>query len=414
VIKPYYGVAAAALLLGLFPVFFLPMLQLILLVALVGVVVSLRSFDRAIWAQCFSWRYVVLAQFYIYFFLNAAFYPVWDGARDHARAIALESWFLGLIGLFVLVLWLHIQKVSNIKKALMLWLPAGLTFGFLVATIIYVSGSQGPRVELFATSALGPPFWFLILTMAGFSWFSEMGFWHRVWRLCLLLMAGVMAIYGGARLVMLAWILCAMALAVWLYIQAEPKHRPRILLGICMGMIVCIGGVLFADFLAGGRLTNRMALLFQVELNYESISAQFLRLKIWTGAMSVIAEHPVWGVGKVNERIALRQEMEWDRWLRAHQTYLSYLIAGGLPALISGVLMQSPVMTFVSAANRSALFPAFLGLGVVVTMNCLTDSIFQSGVAVQTFMAMLLFFLRASDVDQPILAPQKQVSPAIK
>ncbi len=30
------------------------------------------------------------------------------------------------------------------------------------------------------------------------------------------------------------------------------------------------------------------------------------------------------------------QEMEWDRWLRAHQTYLSYLIAGGIPALISG------------------------------------------------------------------------------
>lgn len=205
-----------------------------------------------------------------------------------------------------------------------------------------------------------------------------------------------------------------MALAVWLYIQAEPKHRPRILLGICMGMIVCIGGVLFADFLAGGRLTNRMALLFQVELNYESISAQFLRLKIWAGAVSVIAEHPLLGVGKANERIVLRQEMEWDRWLRAHQTYLSYLIAGGIPALISGLLMQSPVLTFANAANRSALFPAFLGLGVVVTMNCLTDSIFQSGVAVQTFMAILLFFLRASDADQPILAPQKQVSPAIK
>lgn len=378
------------------------MLQFIILIALVGVLASFRSFDRTMWAHCFNWRYIALAQFYIYFFLNAALYPVWDGVREHTRAIAFESWFLGLIGLFVLVLWLQVQKVSNIKRALILWLPVGLTLGFLVATIIYVSGSQGPRVELFATSALGPPFWFLILTMVGFSWFSAMGFWHRVWRLCLLLMAGVMAIYGGARLVMLAWIFCAMALAVWLYVQAEPKHRPRILLGICMSMIVCIGGVLFADFLAEARLTNRMALLFQVELNYESISAQFLRLKIWAGAVSVIADYPLWGVGKVNERIVLRQEMEWDRWLRAHQTYLSYLIAGGIPALISGLLMQSPVLTFVSAANRSALFPAFLGLGVVVTMNCLTDSIFQSAVAVQMFMATTLIFLRASDADQPL------------
>ena len=69
-------------------------------------------------------------------------------------------------------------------------------------------------------------------------------------------------------------------------------------------------------------------------------------------------------------------------------------------------------LAFLGRARRSTLFPAFLGLGVVVTMNCLTDSIFQSAVNVQVFMVATLVFLRASDADQPTLAPQKQVSSA--
>ena len=87
------------------------MLQFIILIALVGVLASCRSFDRTMWAHCFNWRYIALAQFYIYFFLNAALYPVWDGVREHARAIALESWFLGLIGLFVL----SIVRVGDVR-----------------------------------------------------------------------------------------------------------------------------------------------------------------------------------------------------------------------------------------------------------------------------------------------------------
>jgi O-antigen ligase len=212
--------------------------------------------------------------------------------------------------------------------------------------------------------------------------------------------------------VMLAWEVCGCALAVWFYIQAERKHRPRVLLGIGLSLAVSLIVIVMGDALSGGLLMARMTSFLQVDFTYDSLSQQFLRLQIWTGALSIISDNAWLGIGQVNERIAIQQNIGWEHWFRAHQSYLSYLIAGGMPALISGLLMQSPVLALLSAAKRSALFPAFLGLGVVVTLNCLTDSIFQSGVSVQAFMLTTLLFLRASDVDQPTLAPQKQVSSA--
>lgn len=380
---------------------------------LIGLAVSFRHLDRSAVKHLLSWRYVAFAQFYAFFFINAALYPFWEGTREHARAVALESWSVGLLCLVVLALWAHVQKSADVKRALIGWLPVGLTLAFVIATLFYFSGTQGARIPLFTPNALVPPFWFLVLCMASFVWFFEMNFWHRLWRLALFFMAGMMVVYGSARLVMLAWGLCGAATAIWFSTRSALEHRRWVLLGTSLIIVACVVGVLLADVSSGGLVLTRMAEFFQVELTYDSISTQFVRLKIWAGALSVIADHPFFGIGKVNERIALNQELGWDKWLRAHQTYLSFLIAGGIPALISGLLMQSPVLAFLRSAKRAAFFPAFLGLGVVVTMNCFTDSIFQSAVAVQVFMVTTLLFLKASDADQPTLAPQKHVSPAI-
>ena len=160
-----------------------------------------------------------------------------------------------------------------------------------------------------------------------------------------------------------------------------------------------IGGLMFVNSSFGGLLSSRMADFTNVEFTYESISAKFIRLKIWDGALTIIWENLWFGIGQVNERFAIRQELEWERWLYSHQTYLSYLIAGGIPALISGLFMQSPVLAFLKSTRRSTMLPAFLGLGVAVTMNCFTDSIFNSAANVQMFMVATLIFLRASDAD---------------
>ena len=396
-----------ALLLGLFPAFSLLALRIMLLIVVLSVAVRFRQVDRGVFNQIRNYPNFAFAQFAVFFLVNALVFDVLDGNRSHYRAVALENWSVTFICLGVFALWFRLHSPNDVKQALIRWLPVGLTGSFLVATAVYIFGNQGPRIEILSSGPLSPPFWFLVLTMCSFSWFSEMSRRHKVWRLALLFMAGVMVIYGGARLVMLAWIFSGAVLAVWLYLRAEPQQRKRVILGTCLCIVLGVGGMVLADFFAGGRLTARMASFSKVDFTYDSISAQFLRLKIWSTALSIIAENPLLGIGKVNERFALNAELNWDKWFRAHQTYLSYLIAGGIPALISGLIMQSPVLAFLKSTNRSAMLPAFLGLGVVVTMNCLTDSIFQSGVNVQVFMVATLIFLRASDADQPILAPQK-------
>lgn len=398
------SIAFCILLLGLFPAFSLPTLQAMLLIMILGIAVCFRRIDRAAFDQILIYRNFAFAQFALFFLLNALVFEVHEGSKDYFRAIAIESWSVTLFSLGVLALWLQLNNPSDMKQALIRWLPVGLTASFVVATAVYIWGNQGPRIVVFTSGALFPPLWFLVLTMCSFAWFSEMSRWHKIWRFALLFMAAVMVIYGSARLVMLAWIFTGAILAVWIYLNSEAAQRKRILFVTLFCVALVVGSIILVDFFAGGMLASRMSLFYKVDLTYEGISAQFPRLKIWSAALSVIADSPWFGIGKSNERLAIEQEMLWGKWFRAHQTYLSFLIAGGVPALISGLILQSPVLAFLNSKNRPTLFPAFLGLGVVITMNCLTDSVFQSAVNVQGFMAATLIFLRASDSNRVALS----------
>jgi len=412
VLKTNYGIAAVVVLLGLYPAFHLPVLKLILLVVVIGVFGSANHIDRQVLWQSLNWRYLAFAQFFVFFFINALIYPVWDTSKVSYRAIALESWGISLLCLIVLATWLSILKAEDLRRAIIKWLPVGLTISFCVASWIYFSGSQGTRVKLFTPNPLGPPFWFLILAVASFGWFFEIGYRHRAWRVAIFLMAGLMALYGGARLVMIAWVLSGMVLVTWGYLQSERRYRPWILSGAGFIGALAIGGILLLDFVSGGGFLSRMAWLIPADYSYDSLRSQNSRVILWEGAWSVISDNVLLGIGQANERAAIEQEIGWGKWYRAHQAYLSYLVAGGIPALVSGLLLQSPALIFLKRQNRGALLPAFLGIGVVVTLNCLTDSIFQSAVAVQAFMVVALLFGRASDVDQPILHSQKHTSSA--
>lgn len=389
----------SALLLGLFPALFLPVLQLMLLILLVALGLSFRTVGRGHLRGLLTFPNIAIAQFALFFLINAVVFDVMEGNRPHFRSVAIESWSITLLCLGILALWLRMKAPEDVKRALIWWLPVGLSGAFLIGTFVYIFGDQGTRIAIFTPSPLTPPLWFLVLTMCSFTWFFEMSRSHKVWRICLFFMAGLMVVYGSARLVMLAWMICGLALAVWIYMRTTPEFRTRVLLGAGLILAVCGVGIVLTDMLAQGRLVARMTYLLQVDWTYDSISARFPRLSIWTGALSVIAEHPMLGIGNVNERLAINQELDWEKWFRAHQSYLSFLIAGGIPALLSGLILQSSALAFIGARRRAVFYPAFLGLGVVVTMNCLTDSIFQSAVNVQMFMVATLVFLRASDAD---------------
>lgn len=386
---------------SLFPAFQLLTFKMMLFVMLLELVRSNQQWRLGTLNELLLWRYIAFVQFFIVFLFIAAFYPVWDSPRYNNRFIFIESGSISLLCLFVLAVWLKQQKAEEVKRALIQFIPIGLTVCFAISSAIYFSGIQVNSVPLFTDNTLMLPFWFLVLTMSSFSWFFEMKGRTQVWRVLLFLMAGMMALYGAARLVLIAWTLCGVFLTVWLTSQTARRQRLQALAGTVILFLLFANLIIFVDYLAGGKFAARLSLLSQIDLYADSNSSHGIRLSLWQASLSIISENAFSGVGQVNERIALNQELSKEFWFRAHQSYLSFLIAGGVFALLSGLIMQSSALIFLSRARRSGLFPAFLGFGIVVTLNCFTDSIFQSSVAVQAYMVGVLIFLRASDSDVP-------------
>ena len=215
---------------------------------------------------------------------------------------------------------------------------------------------------------------------------------QKLMRVALFLMAGLMTLYGAARLVMLGWLLSSLLLAAYFIIIA-PDRRWVYIKAALVVLPSVVAVIFIADQSVGGLMLQRFELFLAQDV--EALRAAHPRLMIWPASVQVILDNPFLGVGQVNERLVLQQEIGWDLWLRAHQTYLSYLIAGGVPALVSGLLIQLPVLKFLRRDLVAMMFPAFVGLGVVLTLNCLTDSIFQSFVSVQVYMIVSLILLRA-------------------
>lgn len=384
------------LLLGLFPALFLPVLQLMLLAMLCELIWRARDITRADMRALLTWTNVSVWQFLFFFLVNAYIFDLLSGGWVHVRAVALESWSGTLFSSLVLMLWLQVQDPSKLRKALQDWLPLGLVMTFILATYFYVFSYPGERIQIFTPSSLIPPLWFLIFTLVSFCWFDHMKRAHKWIRVALFVMAGIMAAYGAARLVMAAWILSALLLAIYA-IVISPQHmrvRKTFALGVCG--VLAVGGVLLTDYTAGGLLTERYRNLLEVRLDATRWPTELPRLLIWPAAWSIIQDNWLFGIGQINERVTLTAQIEWERSLRAHQTYLSYLIAGGVPALISGLLYQAPILRLLQRVHMRSMFPAFIGLGVVVTLNAFTDSLFQSVVVVQGYMVASLIALRSA------------------
>lgn len=80
--------------------------------------------------------------------------------------------------------------------------------------------------------------------------------------------------------------------------------------------------------------------LLEVRSDSAHWQVELSRLLIWPAAWSITQENWLLGIGQANERTALAAQIGWDRWLRAHHAYLSYLISGGVLALISGLFFK--------------------------------------------------------------------------
>ena len=382
-------------LLGLFPAVFLLGLQVMHLAMIAWLFLNYKlvSFARA--KANVSWTHIAIWQFLVIFALNAIWFAPLPGTPSHFQAVAIETSLLTLLASMTLLFFLSLQAPEKLKAALIKWLPIGLLVTFVGATFLYMSNAQGQRIKMATPNELTPSLWFLILTTVSFTWWPSMSKGQKILRTVLFLMAGLMALYSAARLVMLAWALIGILLTLYSICAVPQIKRHRAILigsGLAVLTYVCL---ILVDNSTGGYMQARFRIIFGGDLSYDALFERMIRLRLWSAAWSVIQDAGFWGQGQINERILLQNEMETGRWLRAHQTYLSYLIAGGIPALISGLILQAPTLQFLRRKVIATAFPLFLGLGLVITLNSLTDSVMQSGVSVQIYMVILFFFVHA-------------------
>jgi len=150
------------------------------------------------------------------------------------------------------------------------------------------------------------------------------------------LLVGFLVSLGVKQLRSLRWIACAMAAAA----------------GI--------------GFLLGGFSRLGEA---QRELNFEGD----IRFQLWTAAIRVWSEHPVFGVGLGQFRSATASLVDSPSSLLAHNTYLSFLAEGGIVGALLFLAIPGAVVVLLSreggAVSRLFLLTVTAFLGMAATLN---------------------------------------------
>ena len=199
-----------------------------------------------------TWINAAVWQFTIFFLINAYAFDLLPGSPPKLRTVALESWIGTFSSSLVLMLWLQIQNPSVLKNAIVRWLPVGLMASFSIATYFYIFSYLGERIQVFTPNPLIPPFWFLVFTLISFCWFDQMSQAQKCIRLTLFVFAGIMIVYASARFLMLAWLVAAVVLAIYVIFLSPRYLRSQQMRFLAAGGILVVGGVLMTDFLQEG------------------------------------------------------------------------------------------------------------------------------------------------------------------
>lgn len=381
-------------LIGLFPVLFITSLKLVMVLALIGLFVSWRQQRGAKFE--ISVAFILCTQFALFFLLNTLLFESWEGNRFNTYAIALEAWVGTLLGLVIMSAYLRAGR--SLWPAWRDALPIGLLLSFAIMTVFYVSGVQGPRASAWAATTLTPPMWFLALSLLSFAGFEDLNTRQRALRFVIFALAVLMTFYANARLIFIAWALSAIVLSFWILSQRPKGKRLRAALYLAFGLCVCVGLVVTLDQIGKGYTVSRMLRLWDALRDPAHASENFLRLKLWASAWEVARQNIWLGIGQVNERDAIQKISQHSSWFRAHQTYLSYMVGGGVLALVSGLAFQAAPLFGLARRLPSSWWLGVCGFVGVCALNGFTDSVFQSFTNVQAYCVITLLFIAASRV----------------
>lgn len=359
------------------------------------IVINATIHARPLWHEGIrlGWEHLAIGQFIALSLLNVLLYPLVEGNRAHYVPLSIEA--LTVTFLILCLTLFYPNRSGGLARAAVRWLPIGLLLSFGIITAFYLEGSQGARVRAFSPNPILPPVWYLALTVACFAGFRTFTrnamFLHSL----LLVSGALVAVYSGSRMALIVWMLSAGLICYAYLLRPRMATSLRAISLTGVGLFGTLLLVLALDQLTSGEMLFRLVYTLEHVLA-GTASSEFFRLEIWTAAWELIKERPLLGHGNVNERILLHEILEREWWFRAHQTYLSYWIGGGLLGLISGLIFQTSICVLLFAPNAKTMRPIVFGLFGVIGLNGTTESIFQSFVAVQFYTLVVLIFARAA------------------
>lgn len=270
------------------------------------------------------------------------------GSMLAAEKIRITWWraFIAGVALTCGVGLLQIMGVLNINQGA---LRVDATFGNAIYFAVYLM------------FALGVTLW---------QAFASRG-WIRWLLLALATIELVMLLLTGSRGPIIATFAAAGFATLWALWKAGKGARKAAVASL-VGLIVVIGGFFLirdTSFVQGQPVIARVATVFSVGEELET------RLTIWSMALKGVAERPVTGWGqegfshvfnKYYEPSLYAQEAWFDR---AHNTYLDWLIAGGIPAfLLFLALLASAVIALMrmplASGERLMLLSLLVAYGI--------------------------------------------------
>ncbi|QPH52267.1 O-antigen ligase family protein [Pontivivens ytuae] len=302
-------------------------------------------------------------------------YPVKDGEGEFIRFL--------LSGLLLLSVPLLARETT--RWPVILGWGVVTCFVVLAAFYIFGFGNQGCRVEAFNRNPLYPPIWMTAIVLALFGrWIAgarrEIACLYGLVFICSL-SAGA---FSGARTILLIQMLMFPAAAFLLGGSDRWRHLVAIGATIAAG----VTAALLLDAATGCNLGDRIGKLVEIAQTADlsqSGEAELGRFETWTQAIALMPEYWLQGRGFENERYIVIEEFG-SSIHHLHNLYLSWLMGGGIAALLSGlVFLFGPPLVLLRRYGLRAAWPV-IALVAVIGLNGMTTILFYRGFIVATYM----------------------------
>ena len=285
----------------------------------------------------FSWILAISGAFVLWMFLADAFSP--NAQKALWSNFERMDGFVTLIHVFAFMVF-----SSAMLSAHKLWDKWWLTFlggaALVVGYGLFQSAGlmethQGSRVDAsFGNAAYLPAYLLFCIAVALWQAFVQKG-WLRYALLTLAALASLIVIFSATRGAFVGLIGGAV-IGGFIWLVTDKGTGRKAAIGVLVGVLLVLGGLFAirdASFIEGSQTLTRLTSIFD-------ISSLEVRGTIWSMALQGAAERPIMGWGqegfsyvfaKYYDPALYAQEPWFDR---AHNVFLDWLIAGGVPALL--------------------------------------------------------------------------------